>query len=57
MNFLTGDEERQALEFINQAVICAKKSTCKKARCGSVIVYSQEIIGSGFNSPPAEIEE
>jgi hypothetical protein len=30
----------------------ALKSTCKRAKCGSIIVKKNEVIGVGFNSPP-----
>jgi deoxycytidylate deaminase len=34
----------------------AKLATCKRARCGSVIVKDGQIIGRGFNSPPLGVE-
>ena len=57
MRYLSGDEERRALDHIAKAVDVAKKATCERAKCGSVIVQSGEVIGSGFNSPPRDIEE
>jgi deoxycytidylate deaminase len=30
----------------------ALKSTCKRAKCGSIVVRDNAIIGLGFNSPP-----
>ncbi len=35
----------------------AQHATCERSKCGSVIVQLDEIIGSGFNSPPQDIEE
>ncbi|MBI5804039.1 hypothetical protein HY450_02240 [Candidatus Pacearchaeota archaeon] len=32
-------------------------STCKRSRCGAVIVKDNMIIGRGFNSPPQNKEE
>jgi deoxycytidylate deaminase/GNAT superfamily N-acetyltransferase len=52
MKYLSGDEEKLALEYIIRSVEIAKSSTCGRSRCGSVIVRDGEIIGSGFNSPP-----
>lgn len=30
----------------------AERATCKRAKCGSVIVADSEVIGAGFNAPP-----
>lgn len=57
MRYLSGDEEKKALEYINKATQIALSSTCERSRCGSVIVQDDEIIGSGFNSPPQNKEE
>ena len=54
MKYLYGREERKALTFIDKAAEIAKNSECDRSRCGSVIVKDEEIIGKGFNSPPAE---
>jgi len=54
---LSGDEEKKALQHIAKAAQTALNSTCARFRCGSVIVKNDEIIGSGFNSPPKEREE
>lgn len=57
MRYLSGDEEKKALEHINNVAGVAKNATCERSKCGSVIVRLDEIIGSGFNSPPQDIEE
>lgn len=57
MKHLSGKEEEKGLEYIAKAAEIALSSTCERARCGSVIVQQEEIIGSGFNSPPQGIEE
>ena len=57
MKYLSGDEEKHALEYIDKTAQIALKSTCACSRCGSVIVQNDEIIGSGFNSPPLDQEE
>jgi len=56
MRILSGEEEKEALEFIVAATALARKATCNRSRCGSVIVKDGEIIGSGFNSPPGNLE-
>lgn len=57
MKLLTDDEEKKAMEYINQAAGIALQATCERARCGCVIVENDEIIGTGFNSPPGERED
>lgn len=52
MRVLTGHEEKEAMSFIDAAVIVAKDSPCYRSKCGSVIVSQGKIIGSGFNAPP-----
>ncbi len=52
MKYLSGNEEKKALEYIEKAAKIALNSTCERAHCGCVIVQNDKIIGSGFNSPP-----
>ena len=56
MKLLTGNEEQKAMEYINQSAEIAIQATCERARCGCVIVENDEIIGTGFNSPPGHLE-
>lgn len=56
MKYLTWSEEQEALAYINQAAEIALQATCERAHCGCVIVENDEIIGTGFNSPPGEKE-
>ena len=56
MKYLTGDEEQKAMEYINQVAEIALQATCERARCGCVIVENDEVIGTGFNSPPGHLE-
>lgn len=45
------------LRFFNLAAEVAKKVTCERAKCGSVVVAaSGEVIGEGYNAPPLEDE-
>ena len=52
MRYITGEEEKEATKYIEEAAKIALNSTCLRSRCGSVIVKDREIIGKGFNSPP-----
>lgn len=56
MEYLVMEKEKIAFKYIKKAKEVARKSKCKRAKCGCVIVKSSEIIGEGFNSPPDERE-
>ena len=56
MKFLSGDEEKEAINYLNQTVLVAKNATCQRSKCGSIIVNLNQVIGEGFNSPPHDIE-
>lgn len=56
MIFLEGSEKIDATKHIEFCVLFAKKSTCQRAKCASIIVKDGEIIGEGFNGPPANME-
>ncbi len=48
--------ESQAKHFLDQAAEIAQLATCQRAKCGSIIVKDNKIIGIGFNSPPQHLE-
>jgi deoxycytidylate deaminase len=56
MLYLSGKEEKEALDYIAKATQIAQNATCQRSKCGSIIVKENEIIGTGYNSPPQEIE-
>ena len=56
MGILFGEEEKKALEYFDEAAKIALNSTCRRARCGSLIVRNDQIIGIGYNSPPKDEE-
>jgi deoxycytidylate deaminase len=56
MRVLIGTEETQAKKYFEKAAEIAKKATCTRAKCGTVIVKNGEIIGNGYNSPPNHLE-
>src|SRR3989344_7142318 len=57
MNYLTGPQEKEATRWMNEAAEMAKKALCLRAKCGTVIVKDNEIIGKGYNAPPLDKEE
>ncbi|MDD2537142.1 MAG: hypothetical protein PHU61_01475 [Candidatus Absconditabacteria bacterium] len=56
MIILQHREEQEAREYLFYCVELAQKATCKRSRCGSIIVKDGDIIGAGINTPPAELE-
>lgn len=56
MKFISGKEENNAKVYFDKSFEEALKSTCLRAKCGSVIVKDGKIIGKGFNSPPKNLE-
>lgn len=56
MKTLSGQEEKDAQQFMFAAGKAAEKATCHKARCGTVIVKDGIVLAEGWNSPPLEDE-
>lgn len=56
MKTLRGPELEAARSFFQAAAEVAKKATCHRAKCGSVIVKDGVIIGEGYNGPPLDDE-
>ena len=57
MRYLSDEEKIIAEKYIEEAVRVAQRATCERAKCGAVIVNNDEIIGTGFNSPPSDDEK
>ena len=57
MNYLTGQQEKEAIRCMEKAAEVAEKALCLKAKCGTVILKDGEIIGEGYNAPPLDKEE
>lgn len=53
MIVLAGQEKAVAEKYIQAAVLVALQASCTQSRCGSIIVKDGQIVGRGFNSPPA----
>ncbi len=57
MEYLVGQQEKAAIQWMEKAAEVAKKALCLKAKCGTIIVKDNEIIGEGYNAPPLDKEE
>lgn len=57
MGYLKRQQEKEAIKWMNEAAKIAEKALCLKAKCGTVIVKDEEIIGCGYNAPPLDKEE
>ena len=42
--------------WFREAIKDARQASCRRRRCGSVIVKNNKVIGRGYNSPPLDIE-
>ncbi|OGZ97472.1 MAG: hypothetical protein A3I44_06255 [Candidatus Sungbacteria bacterium RIFCSPLOWO2_02_FULL_51_17] len=51
------DRPDMARHFFELTAVEAKKSTCLRAHCGSVVVGGGHVIGRGHNSPPQDRED
>lgn len=56
MKYLKGEEEKEAKSWIEKTVEIAKRATCQRSKCGSVVILNNRIIGEGYNSPPFQKE-
>ncbi|MEI7750336.1 MAG: hypothetical protein WCJ25_05050 [Candidatus Moraniibacteriota bacterium] len=45
-------DEIENRQWIEAAIAVARRATCERSKCGSVIVSNGMIIGEGYNSPP-----
>lgn len=54
MEYLRGQQEKEAIGWMEKAAKVAKKALCLRAKCGVVIVKNRKIIGKGYNAPPLD---
>lgn len=54
MEYLKGQQEKEAMEWMRKAAQVARKALCLETKCGTVIVSGNEIIGEGYNAPPLD---
>lgn len=52
MQILGDSDAEKAIKYLDLAASKAKESNCFRAKCGTIIVSGERVIGSGFNSPP-----
>lgn len=57
MEYLSGPEENEAMAWMKKAAEVAEKALCLEAKCGTVIVKNNKVIGEGYNAPPLDTEE
>ena len=57
MEYLKGQQEQEAIQWMNKAAEIAEKALCLLAKCGTVIVKDGEIVGEGYNAPPLDKKE
>jgi deoxycytidylate deaminase len=57
MEYLTGQQEKEAIGWMRSAAHVAEKALCLETKCGTVIVCDSEIIGEGYNAPPLDKKE
>lgn len=57
MERITGIHLKEVLPYFEAAGEIAKKATCHRAKCGTVIIKNDRIIGQGYNGPPLDQEE
>ncbi len=55
MRYLSGNDAEEAMHYLNLAAGIAEKATCERHKCGSIVVAEGKVIGTGFNSPPADL--
>ncbi len=54
MKYLSGESEKEAINWMYEATRVAEGALCLKAKCGTVIVNNGEVIGKGYNAPPID---
>jgi len=42
------------LDWMAEAALIARKALCLQAKCGSIIVRDDVVLGSGYNAPPRD---
>jgi deoxycytidylate deaminase len=57
VKFLSGEDAEMVMRSVREAARVAGNASCTRSKCGAIIVNGGKIIGTGFNSPPGEIEE
>lgn len=56
MFYLSWKEEQKAIKYLQMAIEIAKKATCTRSKCGSIIVKNDLILWAWYNSPALNLE-
>ena len=57
MRYIIDDHEREdAMRWMSVSADMARQAMCRDARCGSVIVKDNVLIGSAYNAPAGGLE-
>ncbi len=56
MRRVIGEELAQIKPYFDFAAQAASHATCRRAKCGSVIIKDGLVIGTGYNTPPLQDE-
>lgn len=56
MKRITGAELAKIKRYFDLAAEQARKASCLRAQCGTVIIKYGQVIGVGYNAPPCEDE-
>ena len=57
MEYLKAQQEKEAVNWMEKTAEIARKALCFQAKCGTVIIKGEEVIGEGYNAPPLDKEE
>ena len=57
MQLITNDKLTDANQFFKMAAKVAQKATCHRAKCGTVIINDNQVIGQGYNGPALDNED
>jgi len=57
MRRVEGNDFEAIKPYFTHAAVVAKDATCRRAKCGSIIVNEDIVIGEGFNSPALNDED
>lgn len=57
MQLITDEKLIEAEQFFNMAAKVAQNATCHRAKCGTVIIKDNLVIGQGYNGPALDNED
>ena len=57
MQLITDEKLIEAERFFSMAAKVARNATCHRAKCGTVIIKDDQVIGQGYNGPALDNED